>query len=103
MRLGKLVRPRNLQRGDTPAAVILSWGGPSAIRERHEIGKRQLEDTFGVRLIGMTHTCADADFIAENPQVRAQDLHNAFSDPGITGIISSIGGADSIPLLPYLD
>ena len=103
MDLDELIKPKKLSEGDTLAAVTLSWGGPGAIRERYDIGKRQLEETFGVSVVEMSHTCADPGFIAENPQARAQDLHDALTNPEIKGIVSTIGGADSIRLLPYLD
>ena len=60
-------KPRALKKGDRIATVSLSWGGPSAIPERYEIGKKQLEKTFGIEVVEMPHTCAAADFIARNP------------------------------------
>ena len=96
-------KPRKLQAGDTIAAVTLSWGGPSAFPDRYEAGKRQLEKTFGVRVVEMPHTLSDAGWLMENPQARADDLMRAFSDPAIDGIVSTIGGEDSIRILPYLD
>jgi muramoyltetrapeptide carboxypeptidase LdcA involved in peptidoglycan recycling len=38
-----------------------------------------------------------------NPELRANDINRAFSDPKIQGIISSIGGSDSARILQYLD
>lgn len=51
----------------------------------------------------MPHTTADPAFVADNPQARAADLHAAFADRTIDGIVSTIGGDDSIRLLPHLD
>ncbi|MEM6472788.1 MAG: S66 peptidase family protein [Planctomycetota bacterium] len=101
--LGNLRKPKKLKRGDSIAAVSLSWGGPGTIRERYEIGKRQLESTFGVNVVEMPHTCAPPDFIANNPDARASDLHAALNDSSISGIVSTIGGDDSIRLIPFLD
>jgi muramoyltetrapeptide carboxypeptidase LdcA involved in peptidoglycan recycling len=39
----------------------------------------------------------------QNPQARADDLMGAFADPSIKAIFSTIGGDDSIRLLPLLD
>lgn len=98
-----LIRPRRLKPGDTLAAVSLSWGGPSVYPHRYHAGKRQLEEAFNVELIEMPHTLSDADWLQQNPQARAEDLMQAFADPAIDGIISTIGGDDSIRLLPYID
>lgn len=96
-------KPRKLRAGDTIAAVTLSWGGPNVFPDRYEAGKRQLEKTFGVRVVEMPHTLSGAGWLMENPQARADDLMRAFSDPAVDGIVSTIGGDDSIRILPYLD
>jgi muramoyltetrapeptide carboxypeptidase LdcA involved in peptidoglycan recycling len=98
-----MIKPQKLQPGDRVAAVSLSWGGPGAIPHRYEAGKKQLQDEFGVILVEMPHTLKDAGWLHRNPQARAEDLMAAFSDPTLKGIISTIGGDDSIRLLPHLD
>ena len=98
-----MLKPSRLQPGDRVATVSLSWGGPGAIPYRYEVGKRQLEKEFDLEVVEMPHTLADPDWVAQNPQARAADMMQAFSDPTIKAIISSIGGDDSIRLLPYLD
>lgn len=95
-----LQRPERLRRGDRVAAVTLSWGGPGAIPHRYEAGKRQIEDRFGLEVVEMPHTLASP---AGDPRDRADDLHRAFSDPSIAGVFSTIGGEDSIRILPHLD
>lgn len=98
-----LTKPRRLRRGDRVAAVSLSWGGPGTFPHRYEAGKRQLEDAFGVEVVEMPHTLADPATVAANPALRAADLHQAFADPDVAGVVSTIGGDDSIRLLPHLD
>lgn len=98
-----MLKPARLQPGDRVATVSLSWGGPGAIPHRYEVGKRQLEEEFGVRVVEMPHTLADPDYVARNPEARADDLMQAFTDPSINAIISTIGGDDSIRLLPHLN
>lgn len=44
-----------------------------------------------------------ADYIYKNPQARAEDLMEAFSDSSVKAIISNIGGDDSIRTLPFTD
>jgi muramoyltetrapeptide carboxypeptidase LdcA involved in peptidoglycan recycling len=85
------------------AAVTLSWGGPGRFPHRYQAGKRQLQERFGVRVVETRHALRDAAWIARNPRARADDLMEAFGDPTIKAIISTIGGDDSIRILPYLD
>ena len=83
--------------------VSPSWGGPGTVPARYAAGKRQFEQGFGIEMVEMAHTLAPADWVRANPQARAEDLMAAFADPGIVGIVASIGGDDAIRLIPYLD
>jgi muramoyltetrapeptide carboxypeptidase LdcA involved in peptidoglycan recycling len=98
-----LIKPACLHAGDTVAAVTLSWGGAGTFPHRYEAGKRQLQETFGLKVIETRHALRDAAWITSNPRARADDLMEAFTDPEIKGIISMIGGEDSIRTLPYTD
>ncbi len=98
-----LTKPRKLHPGDKVAAVSLSWGGPGAIPARYQAGVRQLEEAFGVQVVEMPHTLAEPDWLRAHPQARAEDLMQAFSDPHIRAIFSTIGRDDSIRTLPFLD
>ena len=99
----QFTKPRRLAPGDTIATVSPSWGGPGALPHRYAAGKAALEQTFGVKVVEMPHTLAPADWVAQNPRARADDLMAAFADPDIAGIIATIGGEDCIRLLPFLD
>ena len=101
--MARLMKPQRFRPGDRVATVSLSWGGPGELPGRYEAGKRQLQDEFGVTVVEMPHTLAKADWVRRNPRARAEDLMQAFADPSIQGIISTIGGDDSIRILPYLD
>jgi muramoyltetrapeptide carboxypeptidase LdcA involved in peptidoglycan recycling/GNAT superfamily N-acetyltransferase len=83
--------------------VSLSWGGPGAIPHRFEIGKQQLEFEFGIKVVPTQNALRDAEWIKKNPKARAEDLMEAFADPTIKGIFSTIGGDDSIRILPFLE
>lgn len=98
-----LVKPRRLRPGDTVAAVSLSWGGPGTFPHRYQAGKAQLEQTFGLRVIESKHALRDTEWLAANPRARADDLMESFADPSISAVISTIGGDDSVRLLPHLD
>jgi muramoyltetrapeptide carboxypeptidase LdcA involved in peptidoglycan recycling len=98
-----MIKPKKLQRGDKVAAISLSWGGPGTYPHRYEIGKHQLQDEFGVSAVETPHALKEAAWLHRNPQARADDLMQAFADPTIKAVFSTIGGDDSIRLLPYLD
>jgi muramoyltetrapeptide carboxypeptidase LdcA involved in peptidoglycan recycling len=97
------IKPPRLRPGDTLAAVTLSWGGPGAFPHRYAAGKQQLEQAFGVRVVEMAHTLDPPEVVHANPRARAEDLMAAFADPEIRGIVSTIGGDDSLRILPWLD
>ncbi len=97
------IKPKMLRPGSRIAAISLSWGGPGTIPDRYQIGKRQFEEEYGATVIEMEHALRDAVWLSKNPKARADDLMAAFADSTIDGIISTIGGEDSIRTLPYLD
>ncbi|RLC90909.1 MAG: LD-carboxypeptidase [Chloroflexi bacterium] len=98
-----MIKPQKLQPGDKVATISLSWGGPGTLPHRYEAGKRQLQAEFGLTVIETPHALSDVSWLQRNPQARAADLMAAFADPAIKAIISTIGGDDSIRILPYLD
>ena len=56
-----------------------------------------------MEVVETRHALRAAEWLAAHPQARAEDLMEAFADPGVAGIISTIGGDDSIRVLPFLD
>jgi muramoyltetrapeptide carboxypeptidase LdcA involved in peptidoglycan recycling len=98
-----MIKPAMLQPGDKVATVTSSWGGPATVPNRYAAGKKQLEDEFGLQVVEMPYTLKSAEWVYANPKARAEDLMAAFADPTIKGIISTIGGDDSIRMLPYID
>lgn len=98
-----LITPRPLKKGDTVAAVSPSWGGAFMYPDRYEIGKSQFEKEFGLKVIEMPHTLSSPQELAANPKARADDINQAVKDKNIKALITTIGGDDSVRLLPYLD
>lgn len=96
-------KPTKLSRGDKIATVSLSWGGPSVFPHRYQAGVQQLKDEFDLQVVEMPNTLKDAIWLAHNPKARADDLMQAFADPSIKGVFATIGGEDSIRLLPFID
>jgi muramoyltetrapeptide carboxypeptidase LdcA involved in peptidoglycan recycling len=98
-----LLRPKRLSPGDRVAAVSLSWGGPGAFPHRFAAGVSQLHSEFGLEVVPMPNALRDPEWLAANPRARADDLMEAFEDRSVAGVISSIGGDDSIRILPFVD
>lgn len=100
-----LIIPKKLNPKDTVASVSLSWGGAGDpnIRWRYHLAKARLKEIFDVNLIEMSHTLESPDYVYHHPKERALDLMAAFKDPEIKAIFSTIGGDDSIRMLPYID
>ena len=93
------LRPPRLRPGDTIAVVSPSWGGPAAFPRTFEAGLAVLRDDLGLVVREMPHARA----AAATPAERVADLHAAWADPDVRAIVASIGGDDSIRLLPLLD
>lgn len=98
-----MIRPRALRPGDKVATISLSRGWPSVYPRAYHDGKRQLQETFGVQVVESRYALADIAWLAAHPEARAADLMDVLRDPSIQGIISTIGGDDSIRMLPFLD
>lgn len=99
----EILRPERLRPGDTVAVLSPSWGGPSIFPHVFDLGLRTLREDLGLNVIEYPTARADADWLYQNPKARAEDLNHAFADPTIRAIIASIGGDDSVRILPFLD
>lgn len=91
-----LIKPSKLQKGDRVAAISLSAGVPFLFPDRFKTGCDQLSDAFDLEIIPTTNACRDPQWLAMNPQARADDLISALEDNSIKAVICSIGGEDSI-------
>lgn len=100
-----MIKPKKLKRRDKIAIVSLSWGGlgDNALIHKYYIAKNRLENDFGLEVKCMPYALKGSAFIAKNPQLRAQDLMDAFQDSSVSAIFCAIGGDDTIRTLPYID
>lgn len=101
----QLIKPNKLHEGDTIATISISGGraGDSDLVWRYKLGKKRLEDVFGLKVIETPNALKGTDFLYKNPQKRAEDLMWALKNPDVKGIICNMGGDDSARLLPYID
>ena len=98
-----MIKPKRLQKGDTIAIVALSWGGHEYFPHIVKQGIKRLEHEFGFKVkLGKTLNFSNKE-LYENPKKRAEDLHEQFLDKNVKGIITIIGGNESVRVLPYLD
>ena len=98
-----LIEPPKLRKGDTVAAISLSWGGASLFKERYEYAKKYLCDTFQLNLIPTPNAFKSPEWIYEHPQERLNDLMWCLTNDNVSGIISIIGGDDSIRIYRYIE
>lgn len=98
-----LIKPNALKKGDLVATVSLSWGGAGIFRERYEQGKKQFENSFGVKIVEMKNSLCSPQELYNAPQLRLDDLIEAFLNPEIKAILCNIGGSDTIRLLRYMN
>ncbi|MFO7869704.1 MAG: hypothetical protein R6U95_10445 [Bacteroidales bacterium] len=61
------IKPKLLKEGDKVATISLSWGGAGELRNRYEIGKKQLEKTFGLRVVETSNALKSAEYLSKNP------------------------------------
>lgn len=97
-----MIKPAKLHKGDTIGIISPSWGGPSVFPYVYENGIRNLMG-LGFKIKEFPTARGDAKYQYENPKVRAKDVNNAFADKEVNGIITTIGGDDSVRILPFLD
>jgi muramoyltetrapeptide carboxypeptidase LdcA involved in peptidoglycan recycling len=95
----QLIRPARLHPGDRVAVVSPSWAGPAIYPHVYEAGLHTLRSVLQVEVAEMPYARA----IAPTPAERVADLHQAFADPTIKAVFTSVGGEDSLRLLPLLD
>lgn len=100
-----MIKPEKLKVGDTVAIVSLSSGiaGDALFRHRYELGKKRLEEEFGLKVKPMPNALKGYDYLKKHPEFRAKDLMNAFLDKEVKAIFCNIGGDDTLLLLPYIN
>lgn len=98
----RLIKPNALKKGDKIACVSLSSGLAGLFFERYQRFKEFFEKAFELEVVEMPHTLDSFDDVYSSPKNRLDDLMNAFLCPEIKGILTTIGGDDTIRLLPLM-
>jgi len=96
------VKLARLKKGDLVAIISPSWGGPSVFPEVFKAGVSVLE-SLGLKIKIMPFALDSDSKIYKNPKLRAKDIEDAFLDPNVKMIITSIGGDDGIRVLEFIN
>ena len=101
----KLEKPGHLSAGDTIATVSVSngWAGDPDIFWKYELGKKRLEDIFGLKVQAAPNSMRGHEYLNNNPKARADDIMWAFENKAVKAIIANVGGNDSIQIIPFID
>ncbi len=97
------VRPPPASPGDDVAIIAPSSGLASLFPEILDLAIERLERTFEVHPVVYPTAEADPEYLADHPEDRARDIHDAFRDPDVSAVFATIGGADQIKVLTHLD
>ncbi|MBU9720062.1 MULTISPECIES: S66 family peptidase [Bacillaceae] len=98
-----MTKPKGLKKGSKIAIISPSSGLPYLFPEIYELGLKKIKEHLGFEIIEMPTARMSNDDLYHNPQLRAEDINKCFEDDSIDGIITSIGGYESIRILPYLN
>jgi muramoyltetrapeptide carboxypeptidase LdcA involved in peptidoglycan recycling len=85
--------------GDRVAILSPASGLPDILPLPFELGLCRLREDFGLAPVEYPTTRR----MNADPRDRARDVMDAFTDPSIKAILTSIGGSDEIRILPFLD
>jgi muramoyltetrapeptide carboxypeptidase LdcA involved in peptidoglycan recycling len=92
-----------LKKGSIIGVVTPSWAGPHIFPKVFELGLKRLTQSFDLKIKEYPNTKISKEESFFEPKRRAEDIMLAYEDPETDLIIASIGGSDSIRILPHLD
>ncbi|MDR6555626.1 LD-carboxypeptidase [Paenibacillus qinlingensis] len=98
-----MIKPKRLRSGSRIAIISPSSGLPYLFPDIYELGLKQLQEVFGWEVVEMPSARMSPDESYRNPQLRAQDINDCFENEEIDGIVTSIGGYESVRILPFLN
>ncbi|QUJ72434.1 S66 family peptidase [Haloarcula marismortui] len=95
--------PPHVEPGDRVAVVAPASNAPESARFVYELGLERMCEVFDLDPVAYPTATADPEWLADNPEARAEEIMKAFRDPDISAVIANIGGHDQITMLPFLD
>lgn len=98
-----LYKVKRIKRGSTIGLISPSWSGPDGFPVVYKKGVENLEKYFDFKVKEFTNTKTKYNDTLDHVHKRVSDIHAAFLDKEVEAIFITIGGSDSIRLLPFLD
>lgn len=95
--------PPHLQPKDRIAIVSPSSGCAQLFPWVFELGIERLRTVFNLEPIIFPSALKNQEYLSRNPEARADDINEAFSDSSINGIIATLGGYDEMRILRYIE
>ncbi len=100
--MNKIIIPPKLKKGDTIRIIAPSCSGKTVYKERLEIAKNLFEK-LGFKITYSKNLFELNKLESSSIKSRLADLHDAFSDKTVKGIIAIRGGFNINDLLDYID
>ena len=94
--------PKKLKPRDEIRVIAPSRSLAIITPESREIANKRLEDV-GLKLSFGKHVEEIDDFVSSSIESRVEDLHDAFNDKNVKGILTVIGGFNCNQLFRYID
>lgn len=94
--------PQKLSQGDT-LRVVAPSSSLSVVAEEHRKGAEARLNKLGLSVSMAKNACESDILNSSRIEARVEDLHDAFRDSEIAGILTAIGGFNVNQILPYLD
>ena len=98
----KKIYPEKFRKGDTIRIIAPSRSLNVISKDNQKIAIENLE-AFGLKVEFGKNVPEEDDFRSSSIESRIEDLHDAFRDSNVKGIIAAIGGFNSNQLLKYID
>ncbi len=97
-----IIKPEKLEKRDTIAFVAPASGLAALVPHRLKTAKSYFEKK-GYKVKIYQSALKNEGFSSTSPEERAKDINEAFKDPKVKMIISTIGGNSSHQILEFLD
>jgi len=97
-----MMKPNKLKPGDELRIISPARSLSLIAAEQRKIAKEQLQK-LGFRISFSVNSFEKDEFVSSSIDSRIEDLHEAFLDPNVKGILTTIGGFNSNQLLRYID